>query len=1179
MKGDFSRLTFDPTKHYVGVLHQQGRIWLDSDWNEDVFERLVLLQQELNDVIGQCGFPAPGTAFQLSPSLTDPLHDFQIGAGRCYVNGILCQLEAPTTYLTQPELLDPPPIAIPTDGTTLNALVYLEVWQRLITYLEDDEIREVALGGPDTAARLKTVVQVKVAVLPSSITGLTCTNAAQLLPTPGGGTLTTRQPTATPPQDLCKLPDPANFTGRENHLYRVQIHDGGDVMGSSAGFVFTISLGQDVSAGATTLILTTVLNPNQIDAAERAGIVTLADNTGSTERVPLAGVSANGSILLLAQGLRSAYATANNATVTGGLARFKWSRDNAAFGVRVTAVQTDGITLTLSSLGRDQATALRQGDLVEISDDASELGPARGHLTYLATDPDPDRFTVTLADPLPPSFVVDGATATSPPQGSQPDRHLTLRRWDGLGNANALYSDASTPDMNLGDGAHIQFGGSDLRSGDYWQFVARSVDGSIEALVNAPPAGIVRYYCPLSIVSWGPPPLTSPPSSPPGGVAMEIIQDCRLENVFPPLVNFPRPDGGIHVTGLFAVDANGVVSSLLNDTSVPVTALAGGINIQCDAAVDPASISRPTCFLTVEVPFGPAQKEKDKEKEKEKDKEKEKEKDKEKEKEKEIKEKDKDKEKELVKEKEKDIEKVVKEVDKVSEVVRGPIRLAELRAPAARTPVSAVPPAAVKATEKATGLEKVVAEKVAEKATGLEKVVAEKAVEKTAGLEKVVAEKVAEKATGLEKVVVEKVPEKFKEIEIAPLSPSVVRPAASTGLATGAYQPVTLAGSVSVSGNSILWQPTVDSTGFLLQLPSLIPASDFGMLARLTLKGNFIWALNDPAAYLDGEAFGFRQAGALNTSLALPSGDKRRGGDFEMWFWLISPQVVLSGLQATPAQISIGDTSTVTITLSGAAPPGGVVVAISNSAPGVADGAVLGSPPGITVPAGSPSGSFQITGISLGQTTLTASLQGVALAATLTVVQPGLTGGLSLVPNPILVGGTSNATITLTGPAPGAGTAVALSSDNPAVATVTATITVPAGSATATFPITGLAAGQATITATLGSVSVAGTLFVRTKPKEKDKDKEKDKEKEFKEKEFKEKDREKLALAEKVTEAFTGLGPVRVESTLTNAGTPFTQVPDGAGQPAPIARAFIRPEERPEVGRGVLGLPKKEKEA
>src|SRR5439155_5509547 len=108
----------------------------------------------------------------------------------------------------------------------------------------------------------------------------------------------------------------------------------------------------------------------------------------------------DGGTLTLAQSLRRAYTTANHATVTAGVARFKWSRDNAAFAVQVTAVEPDRITLTLASLGRDQATALRAGDLVEISDDSSELGPARGHVTHLTTAPDPDHFTVVLADPL-----------------------------------------------------------------------------------------------------------------------------------------------------------------------------------------------------------------------------------------------------------------------------------------------------------------------------------------------------------------------------------------------------------------------------------------------------------------------------------------------------------------------------------------------------------------------------------------------------------------------------------------------------------------------------------------------------------------------------------------------------------------------------------------------------------
>jgi len=80
MKGDFSRRIFDATKHHAGVLHQQGRVWLDSDWNEDVFERLYLLCQETVDIVGVCGVPEPGAAFLISPNqqATTP-GDFAIG--------------------------------------------------------------------------------------------------------------------------------------------------------------------------------------------------------------------------------------------------------------------------------------------------------------------------------------------------------------------------------------------------------------------------------------------------------------------------------------------------------------------------------------------------------------------------------------------------------------------------------------------------------------------------------------------------------------------------------------------------------------------------------------------------------------------------------------------------------------------------------------------------------------------------------------------------------------------------------------------------------------------------------------------------------------------------------------------------------------------------------------------
>ena len=56
------------------------------------------------------------------------------------------------------------------------------------------------------------------------------------------------------------------------------------------------------------------------------------------------------------------------------------------------------------------------------------------------------------------------------------------------------------------------------------------------------------------------------------------------------------------------------------------------------------------------------------------------------------------------------------------------------------------------------------------------------------------------------------------------------------------------------------------------------------MLVHLTLKGNFVYAIDEPKVNVDGEAFGLLDGGLLD--ITLPSGDRRRGGDLEMWFRL-----------------------------------------------------------------------------------------------------------------------------------------------------------------------------------------------------------------------------------------------------------------------------------------------------
>jgi len=63
------------------------------------------------------------------------------------------------------------------------------------------------------------------------------------------------------------------------------------------------------------------------------------------------------------------------------------------------------------------------------------------------------------------------------------------------------------------------------------------------------------------------------------------------------------------------------------------------------------------------------------------------------------------------------------------------------------------------------------------------------------------------------------------------------------------------------------------------------------LLVHLTLKGNFIYAVEHANVNLDGEVFGVLQGSTLEVKLPR-SGDGRRGGDLEMWFWLAPDDII-----------------------------------------------------------------------------------------------------------------------------------------------------------------------------------------------------------------------------------------------------------------------------------------------
>ena len=55
MKGDFSRTTYRPSRHYTAVLKQQGRVDLDADWNEQAAIHRQQIATRTADVLGLSG--------------------------------------------------------------------------------------------------------------------------------------------------------------------------------------------------------------------------------------------------------------------------------------------------------------------------------------------------------------------------------------------------------------------------------------------------------------------------------------------------------------------------------------------------------------------------------------------------------------------------------------------------------------------------------------------------------------------------------------------------------------------------------------------------------------------------------------------------------------------------------------------------------------------------------------------------------------------------------------------------------------------------------------------------------------------------------------------------------------------------------------------------------------------
>jgi hypothetical protein len=257
MPSDISRTSDDLPQHYKAVVMQQGRVILDRDAN--AAQRIVdgRIAADALDEIGPCGTPDDGyaiTAADAQPAVGPIRHrfspphpfDFLIGPGTMYVGGQRVTLEPPDqgqppwSYFHQPDWLRPDdPAAFsgsqPSASIPIHEYVTLNVFEQEVGAVEDPDLLDVALGGPDTTARIRLMQRiVRTPVLASDcpsalaeVSALWLNNGflfdpttMRLKPQAALQVSFSNTPSSTNP---CDPVAQGGYLGAENQLIRVQI--------------------------------------------------------------------------------------------------------------------------------------------------------------------------------------------------------------------------------------------------------------------------------------------------------------------------------------------------------------------------------------------------------------------------------------------------------------------------------------------------------------------------------------------------------------------------------------------------------------------------------------------------------------------------------------------------------------------------------------------------------------------------------------------------------------------------------------------------------------------------------------------------------------------------------------------------------------------------------------------
>jgi len=546
MTGDFSRNTFDPAKGYSAVRMQQGRLFSDADWNEQVDIARLDLRIAARAIIGASGFPEDNPGFAILPGANGTT--LLIGAGEGFVDGIrvICAA-SPAIKLER------------ASGAGANTQWRVTSGERLVL----GEYLVLAGSVPAQAVKVSELLADDANGLQVLKCAATLSAANQIAVSRWFGI--EAQP-FLPPQvapaqngdylaylDVWERP----ISTIEDPLIRETAFGGPDtaIRDKLLWQVKIASVASLVAAGAAAQPVTCKSfgpgwSPFGPAPAGQLAARSVTVQAGADPCV----LPAIGGYRRLDNHLYRVEIH-RGGTIASGQVAIKWSLDNATRCSGYSEI--DSGKIVVDTLGPDEVSALQRGDWIEILDEARILTGRGGFFGRIG---DVNGKRLTLDKLLDPDTFAEVNVNGQPNMAVLPSRGQ-VRRWEG--GPPAVVADANWHTLEAG--VEVQLGEGRFAAGDYWTIPARSLTSDIEwprdPATGAPqlcaPQGIQHHYCALGLVNLA------------GGIW--TASDCRA--IFAPLTlqrsflylggdgqeAMPQPPGTAALTDLPSMLRVGVV--------------------------------------------------------------------------------------------------------------------------------------------------------------------------------------------------------------------------------------------------------------------------------------------------------------------------------------------------------------------------------------------------------------------------------------------------------------------------------------------------------------------------------------------------------------------------------------------------------------------------------------------